>query len=103
MPLELQTFLDSLSATTPPSGQSELLQSVWYGLKGTWKRAHEIAQQQSGADAAWIHAWLHRIEGDMANARYWYRQAKREPQAGDPAEEGQAIAVGLLAPASKAR
>ena len=103
MPVDLQNFLDSLRAAAPPSGQSELLQSVWYGLNGNWDQGHRIVQEHSGADAAWIHAWVHRIEGDADNARYWYRQADREPQTGDTRDEGLAIAAELLARSSKDR
>lgn len=94
---ELGRFLESLREMEVPPGQAPLLESVWWGLKGDWHRAHEIAQQLSGADAAWIHAWLHRIEGDLANARYWYRCAQRDIQAGDTRAEGEAIAAELLA------
>lgn len=97
MRTKLQAFLDSLRGEVVPAGQPSLLQSVWHGLKGDWQQAHEIAQEQSGADAAWIHGWLHRIEGDLTNARYWYRRAKRELPAGDTGSEGEAIAAALLA------
>jgi hypothetical protein len=99
--MDLKTFLGSLHQAMPPPGQSELLQSVWHGLKGDWDRAHAIAQEHSGADAAWIHAWIHRIEGDADNARYWYRQAERAPYSGDTRDEGGAIAAELLARAPR--
>ena len=92
----LQNFLESLKLADPP-GQSCLLDSVWYGLKGSWDKAHDRVQEQSGIDAAWIHAWLHRMEGDLSNARYWYGQAGRELCSGDLHAEGEAIAAELLA------
>jgi hypothetical protein len=95
MKSRLQDFLDTLQDEGPPT-ESQLLDSVWYGLKGSWDRAHKIVQDDSGIDAALIHAWLHRIEGDFANADYWYRQARRGMHGGDTREEGEAIAEELL-------
>lgn len=70
-----QDFETSLEHATPPSGIGPVLQSLWWAKKGDWNRAHELAQSQSDREAAWVHAHLHRIEGDDANAGYWYRQA----------------------------
>ena len=53
------------------------LQALWQEARGEWKRAHEIVQGEDTAEAAWVHAYLHRKEGDSANAGYWYRRAKR--------------------------
>ena len=61
------------------------------------ERAHEIAQDSNNADAAWVHAYLHRREGNVPNAGYWYRQAKRPVQRGDMDEEWRAIVTALLA------
>jgi len=56
----------------------ELLRAVELALAGDWEAAHQIVQQyESGATAAWIHAVLHKIEGDPSNSRYWYRRADR--------------------------
>ena len=65
--------------------------------KGEWERAHEIAQSDEGADAAWVHAYLHRVEGALGNARYSYARAGRRPAAGPLDEEWDAIAAALLA------
>jgi hypothetical protein len=54
-----------------------MLRAVWHGLRGDWEAAHELAQAQDDAEGAWVHAWLHRIEGDLGNANYWYRCAQR--------------------------
>lgn len=54
---------------------------------GEWEAAHEIVQENDGAGAAWLHAYLHKIEGDEANARHWYRKAGMEPFEGDRTEE----------------
>src|SRR5258706_12723448 len=68
-----------LFTDNPPADAVPLLHAVWYGLRGKWEAAHQIAQDDTSAEGAWVHAWLHRIEGDSANARYWYR---RRPPAG---------------------
>ncbi|MCG7360052.1 hypothetical protein MHZ93_02130 [Roseomonas sp. ACRSG] len=73
----------------PPA--APLLRALQYGLRGEWTRAHDIVQAEDGADAAWVHAWLHRIEGDEFNANYWYRRAGRPAANGDTQEEGEAI------------
>lgn len=92
-----QTFLDSLRNASPPPGLTGLPLAVWHGLREEWDAAHEIAQDDHTADGAWVHAWLHRIEGDLGNAGYWYRQAGR-PRATDSTRlEGERIAASLLA------
>ncbi len=68
-------FNRSLSQTLPPSEYSVLLKSLWYDAKGDWKKAHDLVDQLPGKDAAWIHAYLHRKEGDLWNADYWYGRA----------------------------
>ena len=70
-----QEFRHSLRDDDPPSGMSPLLQALWWDAKGDWCRAHEIAQEIESADAAWVHAYLHRKEGDASNAGYWYSRA----------------------------
>lgn len=65
----------SLSSSQPPAGLPPLLQALWWDAKGDWARAHQIAQDIESRDAAWVHAYLHRKEGDASNAGYWYRQA----------------------------
>lgn len=77
----------------PPA--TPLLRALWLGLRGEWTAAHEIAQADDGADAAWVHAWLHRIEGDESNAAYWYRRARKEIGRGSTEAEGEAIAQAL--------
>jgi hypothetical protein len=72
-----------------------LLRAIRLALDGDWEAAHQIAQADPSADAAWVHAWLHRIEGDDANAGYWYRRAGRSHAKGSTAEEGDAIAGAL--------
>jgi hypothetical protein len=93
-----QEFLESLSAETPPAGLPDPVTAVWHGLNDDWDRAHELVQAHEGqADADWVHAWLHRDEGDQGNAAYWYRRAGRKAEGGDLKDEGRAIATALLA------
>jgi len=73
MPFE--EFLQSLTATEPPTGLTHALAGLWWDAKDDWERAHESAQQDEGVDAAWVHAYLHRKEGDHNNATYWYNRA----------------------------
>jgi hypothetical protein len=94
--MDLETFRASLDAAKPPK-VSGPLRALWHAAKGDWNRAHEIVQDEEGADAAWVHAYLHRVEGDLSNAGYWYRRAGR-PATKDSLElEWTAIAEGLLA------
>jgi hypothetical protein len=75
--MTLEQLRASLDQPQPPAELPPLTAALWWEAKGDWKRAHEIAQDVSGADAAWVHAYLHRKEGDDANAGYWYGQAGR--------------------------
>lgn len=73
--MDLSEFVKSLEEDHPPSDWSVHLRGLWYDRKGEWNRAHDIIDGHQGKDAAWIHAYLHRVEGDQWNADYWYRQA----------------------------
>ncbi len=68
-------FIDSLNNDTPPKGLSGLLDALWWDGKGDWDRAHRIAQEIYSNDGSWVHAYLHRKEGDQWNAQYWYNRA----------------------------
>ncbi|MGJ5179466.1 hypothetical protein ACQR16_15560 [Bradyrhizobium oligotrophicum] len=68
-------FKDSLAGDAPAAGLTPVLAGLWWLAKGDWDRAHRIVQDETGRDAAWVHAHLHRVEGDLGNAAYWYRQA----------------------------
>ena len=89
-------FVLSLDRDEPPPFATALLRAVWYGLRGDWNAAHEIAQAQDDAEGAWVHAWLHRIEGDAGNARYWYQRSRRPWRSDDIRVEGQQIAMALI-------
>jgi hypothetical protein len=72
------------------------LLALWWDAKGDWEKAHEIAQDVSGADGAWVHAYLHRKEGDLGNAAYWYRRAGRDVAVGDLRAEWEGIVREML-------
>lgn len=93
------TFESSLEAATPPPGATPPLRALWHGLRGNWHVAHEIVQAEDDRDSAWVHAWLHRVEGDLANARYWYGRAGKPVARGETRAEGLAIALTIGAKA----
>lgn len=90
-------FESSLEATTPPADATPPVRALWHGLRGAWEAAHEIVQAEDDSDSAWVHAWLHRVEGDLANARYWYHRAGRPAADGEIRSEGLAIARAIAA------
>jgi len=83
--MTLEEFRESLSETDPPAGLTAALVGLWWDAKGDWARAHESAQQDEGAEGSWVHAYLHRKEGDLSNAAYWYRRAAK-PLNSEPLE-----------------
>ena len=86
----------SLSSKKPPSGLSPALTALWWAGNDAWDKAHDIVMSADDAHCAWVHGYLHRVEGDQDNARYWYRHARREPATGDLASEWAAIVAELL-------
>jgi hypothetical protein len=93
--MTLDDFKATLSADRPPE-MTPLLQALWHDAKGGWDRAHGIAQDVDDASGAWVHAYLHRKEGDLDNASYWYGRA-RQPVATDSLQdEWERIAGRLL-------
>ena len=89
-------FHNSLSETQPPPSLSSYLKSLWYDGKGDWEKAHTIIQDIEDTTAAWIHAYLHRMEGDVGNADYWYRRAGRKRPAVSLEQEWKDIVAALL-------
>jgi hypothetical protein len=96
--MDINEFRESLKETTPPEGLSAALQGLWWDAKGDWDKAHESAQKDEEPDGAWVHAYLHRKESDLSNAKYWYRRADRAAAYGDLEKEWAAI-LGTLLPA----
>ena len=66
--MDLEAFKGSLGEASPPAGASRALQALWHEARGDWDQAHRLAQAQGDAAGAWVHASLHRVEGDPANA-----------------------------------
>ena len=95
--MDLAAFKSSLSRNAPPAGISFALQALWWDAKGDWDKAHECAQAQEDAEGNWVHAYLHRKEGDPANAGYWYNRVSKPPATVPLPEEWDAIAAALVA------
>ncbi len=93
-----EDFLDSTrgDAAEPPSGLSLALQALWWDARGDWGRAHELCQAQDDAAGAWVHAYLHRKEGDPSNAGYWYRRAGKPVCGESLASEWHSLTRALL-------
>lgn len=70
-----QEFLDTLDKQKASTSEVELLKALWYLKMDNWDKSHDIVSNCQGKAAAWIHGLLHKIEGDLWNANYWYRQA----------------------------
>lgn len=95
--MAVEAFRCSLSDAGPPAGSDLALQALWWAGKDDWERAHGCAQQGEGnPDCDLVHAHLHRVEGDPANAAYWYRRAGRQATTAPLQEEWADIAAHLL-------
>lgn len=95
-PMTLDAFRSSLSAANPPENISGLLKAMWYEAKNDWEAAHSIAQDIHSEEGSWIHAYLHRKEGDLGNAAYWYRRAGKPLPRAALEEEWSEITEALL-------
>ncbi len=95
--MDMAAFKTSISQPEPPAKLDLALQALWWDAKGDWKEAHEHAQQDEGNPRCdWVHAYLHRKEGDASNARYWYKQAGKPAVSGSLDQEWSEIAQALL-------
>jgi hypothetical protein len=83
--MTIEEFRATLVEPRAPEGLSPALRAMWEDAKGNWSGAHAIAQEIDDQAGSWIHAYLHRKEGDLGNAGYWYRRAG-QPAARDPLE-----------------
>ena len=83
--MTIEDFRQSLTAAKPRAELTLALAGLWWDAKGDWTRAHESAQQDEGPEGSWVHAYLHRKEGDHDNAAYWYRRAGK-PVCREPLE-----------------
>jgi hypothetical protein len=94
--MTLQQFREALTSAEPPSALSGALVALWHDGRGDWQAAHKVAQDIDTPEGAWIHAYLHRKEGDAGNAAYWYRQAAKPVPSVPLDAEWDAIATALL-------
>jgi hypothetical protein len=94
--MTIEELKGTLTKAKPPAGIAPALAALWWAAKGDWDKAHGIVMKQESRDAAWVHAYLHRVEGDLDNAGYWYRRAHRPVAAGPLPEEWDAIAAALI-------
>jgi hypothetical protein len=98
--VDIAAFRLSLTAAVPPAGIARPVAALWHCARGEWDAAHALVQAAEGEpDHDWVHAHLHRVEGDLANAGYWYRRAGRGVARGSLDAEWAEIAAALLAQA----
>lgn len=94
--MDIKAFKASLADAAPPSKAAPALAALWHEAKQDWARAHEMVQHQDDNECAWVHAYLHRKEGDLSNAGYWYRRARKPVANGSLDDEWAAIVSALL-------
>ena len=95
--MNLVIFRESLTGAEPPPGLTLALRALWYDAKGDWEAAHAAAQADDGGAGDWVHAYLHRKEGDASNAAYWYLRVRKPFCSASLDAEWQEITVALLA------
>ncbi len=93
--MSFEEFTNSLAADQPPTGLPPALEALWHERRGNWERAHELAQADAGRDGDWVHAYLHRREGDLTNAGYWYARAGQPISTSPLDDEWAAVARAL--------
>jgi hypothetical protein len=89
-------FRASLSDAAPPPELAAPLLALWWAARSNWDAAHKIVQDENDANSAWVHAYLHRVEGDLGNAGYWYRRAGQPVASGGLLTEWDQIVSALL-------
>lgn len=94
--MQFETFLQSISSTAAPANSSVYLQAMWHDAKNEWEKAHALVDSLHDATACWVHAYLHRKEGDIGNADYWYRRAGQTRPSVSLREEWEMIVKALL-------
>jgi hypothetical protein len=95
--MNIDDFESSLGQAEPPAGLPPALVALWHVGKGDWDRAHGIVQaDEDDPQNNWVHAHLHRVEGDLGNAGYWYRRAGQPRAEGDLKDEWRAIVRSML-------
>ncbi|HET7714875.1 MAG TPA: hypothetical protein VFK86_04545 [Bauldia sp.] len=94
--MDVDAFRKSTALDAPPEGTEGPLAALWHAAKGDWHKAHAIVQDDESKAGAWVHAYLHRVEGDHANAAYWYRKADKSVATMPLDDEWTAISGSLL-------
>lgn len=94
--MTFEEFRRTLERQEPPTGLGYALAGLWWDAKGDWDKAHESAQQDESTAGSWVHAYLHRKEGDASNAGYWYRRAAKPHSQASLEQEWTQIAESLL-------
>jgi hypothetical protein len=94
--MQFETFQQSITSTTPPVNLPVYLLALWYDAHGDWHAAHHLVDHLHDNTACWVHAYLHRKEGDIGNAGYWYNKANKKIPAISLAEEWENIVKALL-------
>ncbi|MBT6273825.1 MAG: hypothetical protein HOI95_06805 [Chromatiales bacterium] len=94
--MTLDDFERSLEGQAPPTDATAPLTALWLERKGDWSAAHTVVQDDESVESAWVHAYLHRVEGDLGNAKYWYGRAQRTPSDQAVADEWRSIAAALM-------
>ena len=95
--MDLAAFRASLRKEEPPPGLAAPLRALWHEAHGDWGRAHKIVQGESGKAASRVHAYLHRKEGDLSNADYWYGRSGEERPRGTLDKEWETLVRSFLA------
>jgi hypothetical protein len=95
--MTLQEFKTTLTQSSPPASINKLLQAMWFDAKDDWEAAHNIAQEIHTREGSWIHAYLHRKEGDTGNASYWYHKANKNLPRVSLTQEWEDIVTDFLA------
>jgi hypothetical protein len=95
--MTLDDFRATVASGTRPEHVAPALLALWHDARGDWDAAHRVAQDVDTDDGSWVHAYLHRKEGDLSNAAYWYRRAARPLATGALDDEWAAIVTALLA------
>ena len=94
--MDLTAFKKTLSANEPPAGINVYLKALWYEGKGDWEKAHNLVQDMPDKNASWVHAYLHRKEGDTWNPDYWYSKASKKRPFVSLDEEWEQMAAALI-------
>lgn len=90
-------WMESFKAEQPDASLGQPLQALWWERKGNWKKAHHLCQEANSREGDWVHAYLHRVEGDEGNAAYWYARARHPVCTKALAEEWEEMVRALLA------